>query len=327
MLLPMWNRVLMCLVGAASLSFFPALPAAAEAPRGTQKLVVRTVERIAELRPARVLLEPIAGCALDDHACASFDAALRDALREKIGGIGFVEADALLDGLRQKHFLAIDRFVPDVLQAVMTDAGADLVVTEDITWEGSYYAMRTALYQSVVTKEIAKFSSAMQLSERGPSGRPILIKDPDADVSFILWNKDTHHAPLFKYPKCFACPDPPVSVKALTKGIDGVMVLMATINEEGKLSDVTVVRPLDESLVPQTLSTMRMWSFNPAIDANGKPFPSRVRVTIDFDELDTNRGYERRSRHSRSALTMTDTELKLIAAAANIGLSSKPKNG
>ena len=34
----------------------------------------------------------------------------------------------------------------------------------------------------------------------------------------------------------------------------------------------------------------------------------------------------RRSR-SRSALAMTDTELKLIAAAAIIGLSSTPKNG
>jgi len=30
---------------------------------------------------------------------------------------------------------------------------------------------------------------------------------------------------------------------------------------------------------------------------------------------------------SRKALPMTDTELMLIAAAANIGLSSKPKNG
>lgn len=30
---------------------------------------------------------------------------------------------------------------------------------------------------------------------------------------------------------------------------------------------------------------------------------------------------------SRRALPITDTELRLIAAAANIGLSSKPKNG
>lgn len=30
---------------------------------------------------------------------------------------------------------------------------------------------------------------------------------------------------------------------------------------------------------------------------------------------------------SRRALVMTETELKLMAAAANIGLSSKPKNG
>ncbi len=34
-----------------------------------------------------------------------------------------------------------------------------------------------------------------------------------------------------------------------------------------------------------------------------------------------------RTRRSRSALAMTDTELKLIAAAAIIGDSSNPKNG
>jgi len=37
--------------------------------------------------------------------------------------------------------------------------------------------------------------------------------------------------------------------------------------------------------------------------------------------------YQTRARRSRKALPITDTELKLMAAAAMIGLSSKPKAG
>ncbi len=38
-------------------------------------------------------------------------------------------------------------------------------------------------------------------------------------------------------------------------------------------------------------------------------------------------GCQRRTRRSRKALLITDTELKLMAAAAMIGLSSRPVNG
>jgi len=55
--------------------------------------------------------------------------------------------------------------------------------------------------------------------------------------------------------------------------------------------------------------------------------PARGRPLADQTLFDKMRHGHNSSFRNRSALPITDTELRLIAAAAIIGLSSRPKNG
>jgi hypothetical protein len=48
---------------------------------------------------------------------------------------------------------------------------------------------------------------------------------------------------------------------------------------------------------------------------------------LSFEKPQNGIRHHRRTSRSRSAFAMTDTELKLMAAAATIGLSSRPKAG
>jgi hypothetical protein len=74
----------------------------------------------------------------------------------------------------------------------------------------------------------------------------------------------------------------------------------------------------DIALIPQRITTISEIQDSQMMPPpNPKPCPSKMTITSRYSSV----------RRSRNALPMTDTELKLIAAAAIIGDSSKPKNG
>ena len=93
-------------------------------------------------------------------------------------------------------------------------------------------------------------------------------------------------------------------------------------------SPLTQITPRNvRRLVPQ-------WIFQGGTLARGRGFEATPLLYDDVLYVTGSNNYawaagcpQSSTRRSRNALTMTDTELKLMAAAAIIGLSSKPMNG
>jgi TonB family protein len=68
---------------------------------------------------------------------------------------------------------------------------------------------------------------------------------------------------------------------ALTSGVEGSVIIQATIDEEGALREPTVLRHVDEALDAAALEAIAQWRFVPA-QLNGVPVSVTANITVDF---------------------------------------------
>ena len=76
-------------------------------------------------------------------------------------------------------------------------------------------------------------------------------------------------------------PDPPYTDKARTIKYSGTITLLAVIDAQGNVSEVTVVKPQPFGLAEQAVETVLTWRFRPAT-RNGIPVRVRVSVNVSF---------------------------------------------
>jgi protein TonB len=69
--------------------------------------------------------------------------------------------------------------------------------------------------------------------------------------------------------------------KARKMAIEGLMVIEADINEQGRVTRATVRKPLESSLDEEAQKTVLAWAFDPAT-LQGKPVPSTKFLRIRF---------------------------------------------
>lgn len=70
--------------------------------------------------------------------------------------------------------------------------------------------------------------------------------------------------------------------EARKEKVQGAVVLEATIETDGKVSETTVVEDPDARLTAAAREAVAKWRFEPARDAKGKPVAVRYRVTVAF---------------------------------------------
>ena len=74
---------------------------------------------------------------------------------------------------------------------------------------------------------------------------------------------------------------PQYPASASTRGIEGIVIAEATIDEQGAVSDVRVVRSVDDQLDESVVEAVGQWQFVPTT-LNGTPTPSLLSVTVEF---------------------------------------------
>jgi TonB family protein len=68
---------------------------------------------------------------------------------------------------------------------------------------------------------------------------------------------------------------------ALAAGIQGVVIIEATIGADGQVTDARVLRAPHEILVEPALDAVRQWAYTPTI-FQGRPVPVLMTVTVNF---------------------------------------------
>lgn len=81
--------------------------------------------------------------------------------------------------------------------------------------------------------------------------------------------------------KALSTPHPAYPAKALAAGVQGKVVVRLTIDEQGNVKDVKIVKG-DPAFDDAVLAVVRSWKYEPAKHQDGKPFLSIKTVAVPF---------------------------------------------
>jgi TonB family protein len=84
------------------------------------------------------------------------------------------------------------------------------------------------------------------------------------------------------YPSCDDCPQPEYTQLARAKHLEGTVVLQVTIQADGSITDIDVVKTPGAELTQMAIDGVSKWHMNPARLADGEPVPVRVPIEVTF---------------------------------------------
>jgi protein TonB len=82
-------------------------------------------------------------------------------------------------------------------------------------------------------------------------------------------------------PRKISTPQPAYTEEARTARLQGVVVIQAVIDREGRVSRAKLLKGLPLGLGESALATVKTWLFEPATK-NGEPVPVYYNVTVSF---------------------------------------------
>jgi TonB family protein len=258
------------------------LPVSGQTPAEIATLATRTAERVAKTHQLHLFVAGLQECRLDPEVCTLFEMSLRADLEKIIPGVRFIKRESVINILEGRGFIALDAYFPDVLKAVATSAGADILVTGTLQWQSDGYEMTSEVYDAVQGKKLEQFRAMIPRAVPDSGGEPLVFKDPESGASMIIPRGKQPRTPLVGYPACEKCPDAPYTPEARSNRIQGRVLLLLTVTEQGATDQIGVIDGLGDGLTEQALQAVQSWHFKPAIGKDGKPFATRMPVEVTF---------------------------------------------
>jgi TonB family protein len=268
------------LCGAALCLF--SLPASGQTPAEINALASRTAERVAKTHQQHIFVAGLQECRLDAEVCTMFETSVRADLEKMIPGVRFIKRESVINILEGRGFLALDAYMPDVLKAVATSAGADILVTDTLLWQSDGYELTSEVYDAIQAKKLEQFRAKIASPVPDSGGEPLVFKDQESGASIIIFRGKQTSPPIVEYPACLRCPDPSFTPEARADRIHGRVLLLATVTEQGLADHIGVLEGLADGLTEQALEAVGNWRFKPAIGKDGKPFATRMPVEVTF---------------------------------------------
>ena len=266
---------------AAALSAF-SIPVSGQTPAEIQTIANRTAERVAKTHQLHIFVAGLQECQMDAAVCALFDASVRSGIEKIIPSVRFIKRESVINILEGRGFIALDAYFPDVLKAVATSAGADILVTDSLQWQSDGYELTSEVYDAVQGKKLEQFRTMVPRPVPDSGGEPLVFKDPESGASVIIPRGKQPRTPLVEYPSCEKCPDAPYTPEARTNRIQGRVLLLLTVTEQGTTQQIGIIDGLGEGLSEQAMEAVQNWHFKPARGKDGKPFATRMPVEVSF---------------------------------------------
>jgi TonB family protein len=268
------------LCAAAAGGFAP--PALGQTPAEIEALAGRTAQRVTKTRQRHIFIAGLEGCQLDAEVCGRFETSLRAALEKAIPDVHFIKRENIINILEGRGFIALDAYLPGVLNAVATSAGADILVTDTLEWQSDGYELVSEVYDAVQGKKFDQFRVKIMRPAQDSGNEPLVFKDPESGVSAIILRGKQFRSAAITFPTCERCPDASYSPAARTDRIQGTVQILETVTEQGLAEHLGVIDGLPEGLTDQALEAVRNWHFKPAIGKDGKPFAVRIPIEVTF---------------------------------------------
>ena len=277
-----FNLELCSLVLCGALLCVFSVPVSGQTLPEIDSLAIRTADRVTKSQQQHIFIAGLQGCQLDLELCASFEASLRAELEKLIPGVRFIGRGNVINILEGRGFLALDAYFPDVLRAVTTQAGADVLVTDTLRWQPDGYEVTSEVYDAVRDKKFDTFRVKIIRTQTDSGGEPLVFTDPMTKVSLIVPRSSQIASAFLGYPKCARCSDPSYTPEARSHRIQGRVLMMVTVTQQGVADNIDVVDGLDDGLTGQAVEAVRGWQFKQGIGKDGKPIATRVPIEATF---------------------------------------------
>ena len=84
-----------------------------------------------------------------------------------------------------------------------------------------------------------------------------------------------------QHPRKIESPPPLYTQVAKEEGLQGVVILQALIDEQGRVAEIEVVKGLPLGLTEEAIDALRQWTFEPAT-LDGEPVAVFYNLTFNF---------------------------------------------
>jgi TonB family protein len=245
------------------------------------ELATRTVERVAKTQAHRVLVITTQGCLLDPDICGSLDQKVRAELQKRVPGVQLFSRGDILPLLAKHGLLPVDGYT-SAAELVAPDLGAEVMVSESLKWIQQGYEAQIRVADLVKHKDVDDIKAKLARPASDSGTEPIILREPSDGPAVVVPRGDAKSAQARWFPSCEKCPEPQFTDEARAKRIEGIVVLVVTITEQGAGENISIVRALGGGLTDAAVEAVRRWRFKPAVGPDGKPFATRVPIEVRF---------------------------------------------
>jgi TonB family protein len=181
----------------------------------------------------------------------------------------------LSSALASAQILAKDLSAPGILQQIGTSLQVSAVVTGTIETTPVEYSVRVSVQRvsdgSLVVSADQKvkrpaYMDSLALLDLGETGPKVAKAGADG----------------ISIPICAYCPPPDYTDKARAERVQGRVVLLVVINQEGRAIRIAVTRANDGGLAAKAVDAVRKWKFKPATDKDGNAVAAIVPIEVSF---------------------------------------------
>ncbi len=200
-------------------------------------------------------------------------------------GIQIVDRSRLEDYLVREHIPSDALKDRKAAQWLATEFQANIVLIGNIEQLGDHFNLLTELLNISNDKVGPQEAMKIAIQEQGEAFAPFEPYDEERPRAAKTLE---HTSPPMRagangatVPECIHCPPPEYTNAARKVKFTGTVVLMVTVTEEGRASDIGVIKGVPYGLNEAAIKAVSAWSFRPAT-YGGKPIATRVPIETTF---------------------------------------------
>jgi TonB family protein len=210
--------------------------------------------------------------------------ALSESLDRRAQGFTVVDRDKMreaLKKLRVSDTALLNEYLADWICPKMQAGGAVILQIKNI--EGNSAAIEANIFDwTELTKKPAYSAQETLTLDRELIEESRLPVNGDRGLPVFGERGSSGQEAGTTNPVCVDCPPADYSTEARKANFSGEAYLAATILQDGKLTEISVVKAAGHGLDTKAVEALLRWQLKPALDRDGRPIEKRTSVKMEF---------------------------------------------
>ncbi|MGH9699926.1 MAG: energy transducer TonB [Candidatus Acidiferrales bacterium] len=201
---------------------------------------------------------------------------LRGALAQSGATFTVKDRAEIIDALHERHYALQTLLAPDFAVSLAQDLNADTAVVGKLSLNGANLDVLVEAYRTNRKKRISSLRYSLTLAD---DSRVLLAQNIGDNL-----RPDYPHFPAkgYKSASCLHCPNPQYTEQAVSKHIEGSVILEAVIGTNGRATEWLVTKWLPDGLTEKAIAAVQSWRFKPATGPDSKAAAVVMPIEVTF---------------------------------------------